>query len=58
MPRPNVLLFMPDQLRADALGCFGSAVGKHRPTKLWRSEASAAPTHGHSTRSARPVAYR
>jgi arylsulfatase A-like enzyme len=25
MGRPNVLVFMPDQLRADALGCFGSA---------------------------------
>jgi arylsulfatase A-like enzyme len=24
--RPNIVLFMPDQLRADALGCFGSAV--------------------------------
>ena len=24
--RPNVVLFMPDQLRADALGCFGNAV--------------------------------
>jgi arylsulfatase A-like enzyme len=24
--RPNLLLFMPDQLRADALGCFGSPV--------------------------------
>jgi arylsulfatase A-like enzyme len=27
MSRPNFLLFMPDQLRADALGCFGSPVG-------------------------------
>lgn len=24
--RPNVLLFMPDQLRADAVGCFGNPV--------------------------------
>ena len=24
--RPNVVLFVPDQLRADALGCFGNAV--------------------------------
>ena len=24
MARPNVVLFMPDQLRADALGCFGN----------------------------------
>jgi arylsulfatase A-like enzyme len=24
MSRPNLVLFMPDQLRADALGCFGS----------------------------------
>ncbi|MEX1008734.1 MAG: sulfatase-like hydrolase/transferase [Acidimicrobiia bacterium] len=24
--RPNVVLFMPDQLRADALGCFGNTV--------------------------------
>ncbi len=24
--RPNLLLFMPDQLRADALGCFGNPV--------------------------------
>src|SRR5215470_18318278 len=22
--RPNLVLFMPDQLRADALGCFGN----------------------------------
>ena len=22
--RPNILLFTPDQLRADALGCFGN----------------------------------
>ena len=28
MPRPNLLLFMPDQLRADALGCFGSKVAR------------------------------
>ena len=26
MSRPNLLLFMPDQLRADALACFGSPV--------------------------------
>ncbi|MGB9347359.1 MAG: sulfatase-like hydrolase/transferase [Ilumatobacteraceae bacterium] len=26
MSRPNIVLFMPDQLRADALGCFGSPV--------------------------------
>lgn len=26
--RPNLLLFMPDQLRADAVGCFGSAVAR------------------------------
>lgn len=28
MPRPNLLLFMPDQLRSDALGCFGSPVAQ------------------------------
>jgi arylsulfatase A-like enzyme len=26
MSRPNLVLFMPDQLRADAVGCFGSPV--------------------------------
>src|SRR5256885_9558358 len=26
--RPNIVLFMPDQLRADAVGAFGSAVAK------------------------------
>lgn len=26
--RPNMVLFMPDQLRADAVGCFGSPVAK------------------------------
>lgn len=26
VPRPNLLLFMPDQLRADSVGCFGSDV--------------------------------
>jgi arylsulfatase A-like enzyme len=26
--RPNILVFMPDQLRADALGCFGSPVAR------------------------------
>jgi arylsulfatase A-like enzyme len=26
--RPNLVLFMPDQLRADALGCFGSPVAR------------------------------
>ena len=26
MSRPNIVLFMPDQLRADAVGCFGSPV--------------------------------
>jgi arylsulfatase A-like enzyme len=26
--RPNLLVFMPDQLRADAVGCFGSAVAR------------------------------
>ena len=31
MPRPNLVLFMPDQLRADAVGCFGSPVA-HTPT--------------------------
>jgi len=24
--RPNIILFMPDELRADALGCYGNAV--------------------------------
>ena len=24
MPRPNILIFMPDQLRADSVGCFGN----------------------------------
>lgn len=28
--RPNLVLFMPDQLRADAVGCFGSPVA-HTP---------------------------
>jgi arylsulfatase A-like enzyme len=28
--RPNVLVFMPDQLRADALGCFGNPLA-HTP---------------------------
>lgn len=28
MPRPNLVLFMPDQLRADAVGCFGSPVAQ------------------------------
>jgi arylsulfatase A-like enzyme len=28
--RPNVVVFMPDQLRADALGCFGNALA-HTP---------------------------
>ena len=28
--RPNILVFMPDQLRADALGCFGNPVA-HTP---------------------------
>ncbi len=28
MGRPNLLLFTPDQLRADALGCFGSPVAQ------------------------------
>ncbi len=24
MPRPNILIFMPDQQRADCVGCFGN----------------------------------
>lgn len=28
MSRPNIVLFMPDQLRADSLGCFGNPVAK------------------------------
>jgi len=28
MPRPNILIFMPDQLRADSLGCFGNPVAR------------------------------
>lgn len=28
MTRPNLLMFMPDQLRADAVGCFGSPVAR------------------------------
>jgi arylsulfatase A-like enzyme len=28
MPQPNFVIFMPDQLRADALGCFGSTIAK------------------------------
>ncbi len=28
MSQPNFVFFMPDQLRADALGCFGSPVAK------------------------------
>lgn len=27
-PRPNIVLFMPDQLRADAVGCFGSPIAR------------------------------
>lgn len=27
-PRPNIVMFMPDQLRYDALGCSGNAVAK------------------------------
>ncbi|HEX3918531.1 MAG TPA: sulfatase-like hydrolase/transferase, partial [Caulobacteraceae bacterium] len=26
MARPNLILFMPDELRADALGCYGNPV--------------------------------
>jgi arylsulfatase A-like enzyme len=26
VPRPNIVVFVPDQLRADALGCFGNPV--------------------------------
>jgi hypothetical protein len=26
MPRPNLLLFMPDELRADACGSFGNQI--------------------------------
>ena len=26
--RPNLLLFMPDQLRADAVGCFGNPAAR------------------------------
>ena len=25
MPRPNILIFMPDQQRADCIGCFGNS---------------------------------
>jgi arylsulfatase A-like enzyme len=28
MRRPNFVLFMPDQLRWDALGCFGSSFAR------------------------------
>ena len=28
MGRPNLLLFMPDQLRADAVGAFGNPVAR------------------------------
>lgn len=28
MTQPNLILFMPDQLRADAVGCFGSTVAR------------------------------
>src|SRR3954447_7328851 len=28
MPRPNIVVFVPDQLRADALGCFGNPVAR------------------------------
>lgn len=28
MPRPNLILFMPDELRADALACYGNPVAK------------------------------
>ena len=30
MARPNFVIFMPDQLRADAVGAFGNPVA-HRP---------------------------
>src|ERR1700683_3294704 len=26
--RPNIIIFMPDELRADALGCYGNPVAK------------------------------
>lgn len=28
MPRPNLVVFIPDQLRADALGCFGNPTAR------------------------------
>ncbi len=28
MTRPNILIFMPDQLRADAIGCFGNPLAQ------------------------------
>lgn len=28
MSRPNILIFMPDQLRADAIGCFGNPLAQ------------------------------
>src|SRR3546814_4274893 len=37
MPRPKLLLFMPDQLRADAVGAFGGAA---------RSEVRLVPQRG------------
>jgi arylsulfatase A-like enzyme len=29
MPRPNFLLFMPDQLRADAVSSYGNTVASY-----------------------------
>jgi choline-sulfatase len=26
--RPNIIIFMPDELRADALGCYGNPVAR------------------------------
>jgi len=35
VPRsPNIILFMPDELRADALGCYGNALPSRRAAAI------------------------
>ena len=36
MQRPNLLLFMPDQLRADCVGAFAGAVAPEMGVFVWQ----------------------
>jgi choline-sulfatase len=56
--RPNLILFFPDELRADALACYGNPVTRTPTSTVWPKRARALPMPMCNIRSAPPRAAR